>query len=258
MLAAALPFGLDDRSRGHASPRPRHRCRRGTAGAALVVVLPAAAVWARAPALGRVRDRAQPSRSAASLSRRWRSAPHRRPLALSLCRWRDVTDPGALTAPVVVALGLLLRLPSWAALVPTGPGWARRTCAGRRPRGPGAAAAAVRPGTRRAAPAATWGCGPRPRHDPAGSGAAAPGSGARTYAAPAARPRARAVAPRPPVSSTGFDLLHAALSPGKQAELDERRPSSWCATTRTRRPPRSRWTWPAAAPTSGCRTDPRS
>ena len=26
-----------------------------------------------------------------------------------------------------------------------------------------------------------------------------------------------------PVSSTGFDLLHAALSPGKQAELDQRR-----------------------------------
>ena len=46
-------------------------------------------------------------------------------IALALVRWREVDEPGAVTAPLVLALGLLLpRLPRWAALATEpGPGW---------------------------------------------------------------------------------------------------------------------------------------
>ena len=122
MLAAALPFGLDDGSRATLAASPTPLSSR-TAGPLLLVVLPAASVWAVAcwvvsrpgadvPVGGLTLEALALGASSTAL-------------ALSLCRWRDVTDPGALTAPVVVALGLVLpQLPRWAAIVvPPGPGW---------------------------------------------------------------------------------------------------------------------------------------
>ena len=123
MLAAALPFGLDDSSRGTVAASPTPLSAR-TAGALLVVVLPAALVWAAACTWVVSRPGAAVPVGGLTLEAVALGAASTA-AALSLCRWRDVTDPGVLTAPVVVALGLVLpRLPRWAALaVPAGPGW---------------------------------------------------------------------------------------------------------------------------------------
>ena len=119
MLAAAVPFGLDDGSRGTLAASPTPLSSR-TAGALLVVVLPAAAVWAAACAAVSRQATGLPllglTLEAMALCCASTAA------GLALARWRDAPEPGALTAPAVVVLGLVLpQLPRWAAVV-VGPG----------------------------------------------------------------------------------------------------------------------------------------
>ena len=122
-LAAAVPFALDDRSRRTVAAAPTSLAARTLAVLGLAVV-PAAAVWAGACAWVAVRT-AQPVPVAALTLEAAGVTAAAVAAALVLVRWREVDDPGALTAPLVLALGLLLpRLPSWAALVTEpGPGW---------------------------------------------------------------------------------------------------------------------------------------
>ena len=123
LLAAAVPFGLDDASRGTLAASPTPLSSR-TVGTLLVVVLPAALVWAMSCAWVVARADAAPPVGSLTLEALALCASSTA-VALSLCRWRDVADPGALTAPVVVALGLgLPQLPSWLAVaVLPGPSW---------------------------------------------------------------------------------------------------------------------------------------
>jgi fluoroquinolone transport system permease protein len=122
-LAAAVPFALDDRSRRTVAAAPTGLAARTLAVLGLAVV-PAAAVWAGACAWVAVRT-AQPVPVAALTLEAGATTAAAVAVALVLVRWREVDDPGALTAPLVLALGLLLpRLPTWAALVTEpGPGW---------------------------------------------------------------------------------------------------------------------------------------
>lgn len=123
-LAAAVPFALDDLSRRTVAAAPTPLAARTLAALGLAAV-PAAAVWAAACAWVAVRGPgpvpvAELSLEAAGVTAAAVAA------GLALVRWRGVDEPGALTAPVVLAMGLLLpRLPGWAALATEpGPGWA--------------------------------------------------------------------------------------------------------------------------------------
>jgi hypothetical protein len=122
-LAAAVPFALDDRSRRTVAAAPTALAARSLAVLGLAVV-PAAAVWAAACAWVAVRGSSPVPVAALTLEAAGVTAAAVA-AALALVRWRDVDEPGAVTAPVVLALGLLLpRLPGWAALVTEpGPGW---------------------------------------------------------------------------------------------------------------------------------------
>ena len=122
-LAAAVPFALDDRSRRTVAAAPTVLATRTLAVLALAVV-PAAAVWAGACTWVAVRGQQAVPVAALTLEACGVTATAVA-VALVLVRWREVDDPGTVTAPLVMALGLLLpRLPRWAALVPDpGPGW---------------------------------------------------------------------------------------------------------------------------------------
>lgn len=124
LLAAALPFGLDDDSRGTVAASPTPLSARST-GALVVAALPGGLLWAATCTWVESRPGADVPVGGLTLEALALAAASTA-VALSLCRWRDVTAPGALTAPVVAALGLVLpRLPPWAALVtPPGPDWA--------------------------------------------------------------------------------------------------------------------------------------
>ena len=71
------------------------------------------------------------------------------------------------------------------------------------------------------------------------------------------RTRGRGIVPRrdnTPVSSTGFDLLHAALSPGKADELAQRQTEEFVRDEDDDGAPRTaRSTSTPASPGSGCR-----
>jgi hypothetical protein len=123
LLAAAVPFGLDDGTRGTVAASPTPLWSR-TAAALLAVVLPASLVWAAACTWALRRAEGAVPVGGLTLEAAALCAASTA-VALALCRWRDVSEPGVLTAPVVVALGLgLPRLPRWAALsVPPGPAW---------------------------------------------------------------------------------------------------------------------------------------
>ena len=122
-LAAAVPFALDDRSRRTVGAAPTGLAARSLAVLGLAVV-PAALVWAAACGWVTVRSSRPVPAAALTLEAAGVTAAAVA-VALALVRWRDVDEPGAVTAPVVLALGLVLpRLPSWAALVTEpGPGW---------------------------------------------------------------------------------------------------------------------------------------
>ena len=122
-LAAAVPFALDDRSRRTVGAVPTSLAARSVAALGFAVV-PAAAAWAGACAWVTVRSSRPVPVAALSLEAAGVTAVAAA-AALALVRWRSVDEPGAVTAPMVLALGLLLpRLPGWAALVPEpGPGW---------------------------------------------------------------------------------------------------------------------------------------
>lgn len=123
LLAAAVPFALDDRSRTTLAASPTPLSSR-TAGVLLVVTVPAALVWVAACAW--VAGRTAVALPAGALTVEAVGLVSTTVgLALVLARWRDLTDPGAAVAPVVVGLGLLLpRLPTWATLTPLpGPDW---------------------------------------------------------------------------------------------------------------------------------------
>ena len=122
LLAAAVPFGLDDSSRGTLAASPTPLSSR-TVGALLVVVLPAAMVWTAT--CWAVSRQATGLPLAGLTLEAMALAIASTAAALALSRWRDTTEPGALTAPVVIALGLVLpQLPRWAAvIVPPGPDW---------------------------------------------------------------------------------------------------------------------------------------
>jgi len=122
-LAAAVPFALDDLSRRTVAAAPTPLAARTLAALGLAVV-PAAAVWVSACAW--VAAHGPRPVPVASLTLEAAGVTAAAVAAgLALVRWRAVDEPGALTAPVVVALGLVLpRLPDWAALVTEpGPGW---------------------------------------------------------------------------------------------------------------------------------------
>jgi hypothetical protein len=122
-LAAAVPFALDDRSRRTVAAAPTPVAARVVAVLGLAVV-PAAAVWAAACAWVAVRGSRPVPVAALTLEAAGVIAAVVA-VALVLVRWREVDEPGAVTAPVVLALALLLpRLPDWAALATEpGPGW---------------------------------------------------------------------------------------------------------------------------------------
>ena len=123
-LAAAVPFALDDRSRRTVAAAPTALAERTLAVLGLAVV-PAVAVWAGACAWVAVRGPRPVPVAALTLEAAAVTAAAVA-VALALVRWRDVDEPGAVTAPLVLALGLLVpRLPDWAALATEpGPGWA--------------------------------------------------------------------------------------------------------------------------------------
>lgn len=122
-VAAAVPFALDDRSRRTLAAAPTTLAVRTLAVLGLAVV-PAGAVWVGACAWVMVRGSRPVPVAALTLEAAGLTAAAIA-AALVLVRSRDVDEPGAVTAPVLLALGLLLpRLPDWAALVPEpGPGW---------------------------------------------------------------------------------------------------------------------------------------
>jgi len=123
-LAAAVPFALDDRSRRTVAAAPTALAARSMAALGLAVV-PAAVVWAAVCAWVAVRG-SRPVPVAALTLEAVGVTAVAAAAALALVGWREVDEPGAVTAPVVLALGLVLpRLPGWAALVTEpGPGWA--------------------------------------------------------------------------------------------------------------------------------------
>ncbi len=264
LLAAAVPFGLDDRTRATLAAVPTPLWWR--AGLRLgAVLVPAALVWAAALAL--VVGRVEGSLPATGLTLE-AGALLVTVLAVAggLARWRGVTDPGTVTSPVVVAAGPPPARPAGAGRdgIPSGAGMGR---------GSSAVGGAARTGrwTARGVPA-------RPRPEPTTASLETMGlvfaltlPGLVVLLLLVAfvdqallRLRGRGIVPwrrDTPVSSTGFDLLHAALSPGKQHELDQRSSQDWSATTRRRARRRaagstSPLVWPACTSRSACEAKP--
>jgi fluoroquinolone transport system permease protein len=123
LLAVALAFALDDRTRATLAAVPTPLSWRATVGLGCVGG-PAALVWGTALAVVDRRAAGSIPVAAMTLEAMTLAAVV---LALSggLVRWRDVSDPGIVVAPSVLGLGLLLpQLPRSIALAVTpGPGW---------------------------------------------------------------------------------------------------------------------------------------
>lgn len=123
LLAAAVPFGLDDRTRVTLAAVPAPLWWR--VGLRVVaVVVPAGLAWTAA--LAWVAGRVEGSLPATALSLEAGALLVTvLATAAALARWRGVTDPGTVTAPLVVALALLLpALPESVTMMGLpGPGW---------------------------------------------------------------------------------------------------------------------------------------
>jgi hypothetical protein len=124
LLAVALAFGLDDRSRVTLAAVPTPQWWRG--GMRLLVVgLPAALVWGGA--LAWVEHRSDGAVPGGALTLEMAAlAAVALAVAGGLARWRDQPEPGLLVGPILLGAGLLIpQLPHQVALaVPPGPDWA--------------------------------------------------------------------------------------------------------------------------------------
>jgi fluoroquinolone transport system permease protein len=123
LLAVGVAFALDDKTRPTLAAVPTPLWWRVVVGL-IGVAAPAGLAWCAA--LAWVGWRVHGDVPAAALTLEAAAlATLVLAVAGGLARWRGTSDPGAVTAPVMLALGLLLpQLPRWVALVvPPGPAW---------------------------------------------------------------------------------------------------------------------------------------
>jgi hypothetical protein len=124
LLAVALAFALDDRSRVTVAAVPTPQWWRGGLRV-LVAGLPAALVWGGA--LAWIQHRSGGAVPGGALTLEMTAlAGVALAVAGGLARWRDQPEPGLLVGPILLVAGLLVpQLPRQVALaVPPGPDWA--------------------------------------------------------------------------------------------------------------------------------------